>query len=56
MMERRAFLANPKNQDHAPNMENMIVVPITKRIEIIMIIHVRLISWMNTNYGENGGR
>ena len=38
------------------DVENMIVVPITKRIKIIMIILVHLISWMNINYEENGGR
>ena len=38
-----------------PNEENMIVVPITKRIEIVMSIKVCLISWMNLDYEENGG-
>ena len=37
-----------------PNMENMIAKPITKRKEIVMGIHVCLISWMNFNYKENG--
>ena len=31
-------------------MENMIVVPMTKGIEIIIVIHAHLISWMNINY------
>ena len=39
-----------------PNMKNMIVVPITKGMDIIMSIQVCLISWMNINYKENGGR
>ena len=55
-MERKAFLANPKNQYLYPNMENMIVVPITKIMEIITSIHVCLISWMTINYKENGGK
>ena len=37
-----------------PNVQNMIVVPVTKRIEIIMGIQVCLISWMNFDYKENG--
>ena len=37
-------------------MENMIVVPITKKMEIIMSIQVCLISGMNINYKENGGK
>ena len=32
----------------------MIVVPITKRMEIIRSIQVCLISWMNFDYKENG--
>ena len=34
----------------------MIVVPIRKRIEIIMSIKVCPISWMNINYKKNGGK
>ena len=34
----------------------MIVVPITKRKEIVMSIHVCLISWMNFNCRESGGK
>ena len=37
-------------------MENMIVVPITKRMEIIMGIQVCLISRINFDYKENGGK
>ena len=32
----------------------MIVVPITKRTEIIISIQICLISWTNINYKENG--
>ena len=34
----------------------MIVVPITKGVEIIMSIHVCLISWMNLNYKEKDAK
>ena len=37
-----------------PNKENIIVVPITKRMKPIMSTHVCLISWRNINYKENG--
>ena len=37
-------------------MENMIAAPITKRMEIIICIHVCLISRMNFDYTENGGK
>ena len=37
-------------------MENMIAMPITKRMEIVMGIQVYLISWMNFDYEENGGK
>ena len=36
-------------------MENMIALPITKRIEIIMGFKVCPISRMNFDYKENGG-
>ena len=39
-----------------PNVENMVVVPITKGMEIIMSIQVCLISWMNFGYKENVGK
>ena len=38
-----------------PDRENMIVVPITKRIDIITRIYVCVISWMNFEYKRNGG-
>ena len=34
----------------------MIVMPITKGMEIIMSIQVCLISWTNINFKENGGK
>ena len=37
-------------------MENTIVVPITKGMEIVMSIKVCLISRVNINYKENGER
>ena len=51
---KKAFLANPSLNFVYPNMENMIVVPITKIMEIVMSIHVHLISRMNFNYTESG--
>ena len=39
-----------------PNEENMIVVPITKRKEIIISIQVFLISQINFDYKENVGK
>ena len=40
----------------SPILENMIKVPITKAMEIIISIQVCLISWMNINYKDNGGK
>ena len=39
-----------------PNEEDMIVMPITKRMEFIISIQVSIISQMNFDYNENGGR
>ena len=39
-----------------PNEVNMIVVVITKEIEIIMSIQVELVSQMNFGYKENDGK
>ena len=36
-----------------PNVENMIVVPITKRMDVVMSTQVCLISWINFDYKEN---
>ena len=53
MVERKAFLANPKHHIVYPNDKNMIVVPITKRMAIITSIQVCLISRMSVNYKDN---
>ena len=37
-----------------PNVESMIVMPIAKRMEIVMSIQGCLISWINFDYKENG--
>ena len=39
-----------------PNEDNMTVMPITKRMEIITRTQVCLISQMNIDYKENGGK
>ena len=39
-----------------PNVEKMIVVPITNKLAIIMSVLVWLISQMNINCKENGGK
>ena len=39
-----------------PNVENVIVQPITKRIDIFLSIQVCLTSRMNFDYKENGGK
>ena len=51
MVERKAFFANPKHQ-----YRNIVVVPITKKMENIISVQVCLISRMNINCKENGGR
>ena len=38
-----------------PKAKNLIVLPITKRMEIILSVKVCLISRMNFGYKENGG-
>ena len=54
--EKKALLQFQSINIMYPNMRNMIVMPITKRTEIIMSIQVCLISWMNFDYKENGGK
>ena len=39
-----------------PNEENIIIVPIAKRLDIITSIEVCLISQANINYKKNGGK
>ena len=56
MVESKLFLQIQSINIMYPTEENMIVVPITKRIEIVMGIQVCLISWINFDYMENGGK
>ena len=53
---KKVFLVNPKINIVYPKVENMIVVPITKRMENNMSIHVCLISRMKFDHKENGGK
>ena len=53
MVERKAFLGKQSINIGYPNMENMIVGPLKKRMEIKMCIRVCLISPMKINYKEN---
>ena len=55
-MKIKAFLANPKHQNRVSQNGEHDLVPITKRMEIIMSIQVCLISRMNFHYKENGGK
>ena len=54
IVERKAFLTKPKHQYHVSNKMNIIVVAITKRIEIVTSIQVCDVSWMNFDFEENG--
>ena len=56
MVERKLFFQIQSINIAYPNVENMIVGPITKRIEIVMSIQVCLFSRMNFDYEENGGK
>ena len=56
MVERKLFLRIRSINNMYPNVESMIVVPITKRMEIIICIHVCLNSRMNFVYMEKGGK
>ena len=56
MVETKAFLANPLYQDMYPDVENMTLVPLTKRMGIIVSIHVSFISQMILDYRENYGK
>ena len=53
-MEENLFFPNQSINIMYPNVENLIVVPIIKRKEIIMRIQVWLISRTNIGYKENG--
>ena len=54
MVEKKAFPSNQSINIVYPNVENMIIVPITKRMEIIIGIQVLLILRMNINFKEIG--
>ena len=56
MVERKAFLVNPKHQCHVSQCGEHDLVPIIKILEITMSIQVCLISWMNINCNENSGK
>ena len=56
MVERKLFLQIKIIGMMYPNLENMIVVLITKKMEIVISIQLCLISRMNFDYKENGGK
>ena len=56
MVERKAFLQIQSISIMYPNVENMIVMRIIRRIEIVISIQLYLISWINFDYMENGGK
>ena len=56
MVKIKLFLQIQSTNIVDPNEDNMIVVLITKRIEIVLSIQVCLISWINFYYEENGGK
>ena len=57
MVEKKVFLANPKQQDCVSQCgEHDCSANNKKKIEIITSIEVCLISWINFDYEENGGK
>ena len=56
MEKKKLFLQIPSINIVYPLMGKMIALPVTERIEIIMGIQVCLISRMNFDYKENGGK
>ena len=52
MVERKLFLQIQSSNIVYLNVENMIVVPITKRMKIVMSIQVCIISQMNVDCKE----
>ena len=55
MAERKIFLQIQSINITYPNVENMIALPATKRMEIFMGIKVYPISRINFDYKENSG-
>ena len=56
MVKRKLFLQIQDSNIVYSNVENMIVMPITKKKEIVMSIHICHTSRMNFDYIENGGK
>ena len=56
MVVRKPFLQNQSINIVYPIMENLIAMPITKRMEIVIGIQVSFISRMNFVYKEKGGK
>ena len=56
MVERKAFLANPKCQYRISQCGEHDCLANNKKMEIVMSIQVCLVSWMNFDYEENGGK
>ena len=54
MVERKLFLQIQNINNVHPNVENMIVIPKTKRMEIVKSIQVCLILQINVDYTKNG--
>ena len=55
-MERKALFTIQSINIMYLNEENVIIVPITNGMEVIIRIQVCLISWMNFDNKENGGK
>ena len=56
MVERKAFLANLKHQYYVSQCGEHDCSAHNKKIETITSIQACLISWMNYDYKENGGK
>ena len=56
MVERKLFFQIQSINILNPYEEKIIVVPIMKRMEIVMSIQVCPVSWVNFDYEENGGK
>ena len=53
---KKAFLANPKHQYHVSQCGEHDCSANNKKKENNISVHVCLISWMNFDYKENGGK
>ena len=54
--EKKPFLQIERTNILCPNVENMIIVLLRKRMGIITSIQACIFSWINFNYMENGGK